>query len=104
MTYQLTVGPNVVRMAGQGLVTTEALRPQRHAHRRDRRAGFASTPAARSSRCRAGSTGYAEVRARVGEWRPIVRSRLGHLWTAIVLGQLALWTAPIGAAARRRRR
>jgi hypothetical protein len=94
MTYQLTVGPNVLRMAGQGLVTTEALRPNVTRiveTSRGLRLYTGSSFVAVPSRL----TGYAEVRARVGEWGPIVRSRLGHLWTAIVLGQLALWTAPM---------
>jgi hypothetical protein len=92
MTYQLTVGPNVLRMAGQGLVTTEALRPRVTRIVETSRGlrvydGSAFVVVPRSL------VGYGEVRARLAEWAPIVRSRLGHLWTAIIVVQLALWMA-----------
>jgi len=93
MTYQLTVGPNVLRMAGQGLVTTEVLRPN----------ATRIVESARGLRVFEGRSyvvvprtlgGYGEIRAHVGAWRGIERSRLGHLWTAVVALQLTLWLLP----------
>lgn len=90
MTYQLAVGPNVLRMAGQGIVTTEVVRPEvtrivenaRGLKIHDARS-YVAVPRTLGS--------YDEIRAHVGGWRTIERSRLGHLWTAILIVQLALW-------------
>jgi hypothetical protein len=94
MTYQLTLGPNVLRIVQDGIVPTEVLRQN----------VTRLVETSRGLRIYVGRTavgvprdvgGYDEVRARLGTWATIERSRLGNLWLTILVGQLALWALSV---------
>lgn len=90
MTYQLTLGPNLIRIVCQGLLPTEVLRTEvtriveSSRYLRVSFAGkFIAVPRDLG--------GFDEVRARLAEWRPIERARFGFVPLAILASTLGLW-------------
>jgi hypothetical protein len=95
MTYQLTLGPNVLRIVCQGLVPTE-LRRDEVTRIEEARRHLVLRYGARS---RIGIprdlAGYDEVRARLAEWRPIEPQRFSAGSRAAVLLFLVAWMATV---------
>ena len=90
MTYQLTLGPNVARVACQGMVATEVMRSE----------VTRLVESARYLCIHVGSRrvvvprdlgGYDEVRARLAQWRPVETSKLGLLYFGLVVAEMGLW-------------
>jgi hypothetical protein len=102
MTYQLTLGPNVMRIVCDGFVPTEVLRSDvtrivESSEGLRVEAGRVLTGVPRDL------AGYADARARLAEWHAIERARFGNAWSVAILCQGALWlfglVLPLGTAA-----
>jgi hypothetical protein len=90
MTYQLTLGPNVLRIVCDGLVPTELLRTDVTRIVESAR-GLVLHAGGRVVGVPYDLGGYDEVRTRLGAWRTIERARFGAWRTSLFLVQAGLW-------------